>query len=199
MDLFNRLKTVVRAEVKDYRRRSLRESLQEHYIGEVDGIPVSDVLKKELDFLKAVRKSMTLIQELDPRRHRRICRQLKHIVNVPLVSAGLYGHDLRMCVVDADKIFFRTYENNIRMLACILIHEATHGVLEDKLILYTKEKRERIEGLCHKEEFRFAKRLEPGWAERYVGPFRPELWKLAWDGTLYQRLAALITRWSHEI
>ena len=47
------------------------------------------------------------------------------------------------------------------MLACILIHESTHGAVSMQNATYDKNFFLRIERLCHNEEVCFARRVRP--------------------------------------
>ena len=202
MSLFNRLHTLAKAKgqqaYKDFNERALKENS----LGRVDGITVCDLSFRHTapeTFLRLTEEAMALIKSLNLRRHRRICRNLDYIVNMELTSVGNFERKLKVCNVDFGKHFnYSDHQWNVWRYACLLIHEATHGVLEEKLILYTKDKRERIESLCHLEEYRFAKRLDPGWADAYIGPFQPERWKLAWEGTPQERLVAYWKRFTEK-
>jgi hypothetical protein len=162
-------------------------------VGHIEGIVICDPAAKNLSqstFLKSTREAMELIHTVDPRRYARICHQFRYIVNAPLISRGSYRRALKRCNVDYTKNFTTANpKRNLRRYACLLIHEATHGLLFEKGIPYNKENWQRIEKLCREEEYRFARRIEPVWAEKYVRPFNPEGWKLFY-GSRQARLAA---------
>jgi hypothetical protein len=46
------------------------------------------------------------------------------------------------------------------LLAVLLVHEATHGVICDRFIVNDDTRKQRIEALCKKEERRFRARLD---------------------------------------
>ena len=204
MSLFDRFKTVAKARVVHAQKELQVYSFDSSRIGHVDGISICDSTlsgdeHSQDRFLRVTQKALGLLRTLDPRRHCRVCRQLKYIVNMPLgMAVAQYQRNLQACPVDAEKWFILGHENNARFFACVLVHEATHGVLEEKLILYTKDKRERIESLCHKEEYRFGLHFGQEWADQHVGPFRPELWESSWNGIFVDRVVALWKRLNSE-
>jgi hypothetical protein len=167
-------------------------------VGHIDGVAICDMnISGHPDdgFLNLTHEAMELIKSVDPRRHRRVCRRLNYIVNMILISGGDYDHKGKICNVDYAAHFATAYpEWNVRRYACLLIHEATHGVISAKGILYDKERRQRIEKLCHREEYRFAMRLEPGWAEENIEPFDSERWKLYWEGSFQRKMGVLWNR-----
>src|SRR5258708_5015760 len=121
---------------------------------------------------------MALIKSLDARRYQRVCRRIRYIVNRELISGGNFERRSKICNVDfvgyltsADPL------QNLRAYARLLVHEATHGLLFEKGIPYDKLTRERVERLCRLEDFRFAQRFEPGYAEAYPEVFDAEYLK----------------------
>jgi tetratricopeptide (TPR) repeat protein len=166
----------------------------------IDGIAICDVsmMQQNSDrFLNLTQQAMALVKSLDARRYRRVCRQLKFIVNVELVSGGNYGRRLKICRVDYSRFTSADYLWNVRQYALLLVHEATHGLLDEKGIKYDKERRERVEKLCRLEECRFAQRVEPGFAEAGVRPFNSEWYEKYWDNKY--RAAAAWKRLSEAI
>ena len=171
----------------------MRWMLSHAKVGQVDGVTVIDMQTEKLSqstFLQATRDALELIRNFDPRRHARICRQFRYIVNMALINVGECDHEARTCNVDYTK--YLTTENpewNLRAYACLLVHEATHGLLLGKGIGYTRKNWQRIERLCRLEEFRFAQTLDPVWAAEHVLPFDPKAWRVHW-GSRRGRLAA---------
>jgi hypothetical protein len=154
-------------------------------VGDVDGVLVCDVgspsKEARQEFLSATREAMAFIKLHDLRRHRRICRQFDIIVNALITTPGSYD-STRKCRIDYAK-YFKSPDPawNLRYYACVLVHEATHGVIFGQGISYDKLYRERIEKLCSKEEYRFIKRADPKWAETHFLPFDAAKWELYWD------------------
>ena len=170
-----------------------RSMLNRSRVGEVDGITVCDTQANEPSksiFLQSTRDALKLIRNCDPRRHARICRQFRYIVNMPLINVGECDHASKTCNVDYTKyLATKNPEWNLRIYACLLVHEATHGLLLGKGIAYTRKNWQRVEKLCRLEEFRFAQAVDPVWAAEHVRPFDPKAWKVHW-GSRRGRLAA---------
>jgi len=162
----------------------------------VDGVAIVNGKGKSSaeGFLRATREALSLIKSWDARRYHRVCQNLDYIVNVRMAPAGTYIHGLKLCLVDYEK-HFATHDSewNLRMYACTLIHEATHGLIERRSIPYYPENQERIERLCHLEEYGFIMRLDPVWADRYIGAFDAKRWKPYW-GENSRDLATVIFR-----
>jgi tetratricopeptide (TPR) repeat protein len=172
----------------------LKKSCLDH----IEGIAICDISigqGPKDGFLNLTRQAMALIKSLDSRRYHRVCRQLDYIVNTELISGGNFDWKLKICHIDFSKHL--TSDDplwNLRGYARLLIHEATHGFLFEKGIPYDKETRERVERLCHLEEYRFALRFEPGYADTYPDPFKTEYYRWYWDSSGQVRGAAFWKR-----
>ena len=172
-------------------RRALRRpfvgvylwAIQPKCIGRIDGVAVCDLVASDLPnstFLRPTMKAMELIQKFDPRRYSRVCRQIRYIVNRPLISAGNYERDGRICNVDYNKHYASEQpEWRLRSYACLIVHEATHGLLMEKGVNYDNKTWQRVEELCSLEEYRFARKVDEWWADEYRSPkrFDPSWWK----------------------
>jgi len=153
-------------------------------LGHIDGIAVCDaslVRQNRDNFLNLTRQAMALVQSIDSRRYRRLCRHIQFIVNMELISGGNFARRLKICHVDYTKFTSADSLWNLRQYAQLLVHEATHGLLFEKGILYDKETRERVERLCRLEEYRFALHFEPGYVDTGVRPFNSEWYEMYWD------------------
>jgi tetratricopeptide (TPR) repeat protein len=153
-------------------------------LGNIEGIAVCDnsmVQQNRDNFLNLTRQAMALVQSTDSRRYRRVCRRIEFIVNMELISGGNFARKLKICRVDYSRLTSADPLWNLRQYAQLLVHEATHGLLFEKGIPYDKKTRERVERLCRLEEYRFARRIEPGWADIGVQPFNPEWYEMYWD------------------
>lgn len=154
-------------------------------LGEIDGIAICDcsaAQKTSQEFLLKTQEALTLIQTLDPRRYRRICKSFSYISNEELISMGEFKLRLKICRVDYTRCLTSSDTQwNLRTYARLLIHEATHALLFTRGIPYNKETWERCERLCHLEEYRFALHFEPGYADIHPGPFDAERWRLYWN------------------
>ncbi len=169
-------------------------------VGFIDGINVCDMTESNPSksiFLKPTSEALNLIRIADARRYRRVRQQLKYIVNRPLISAGTYQAQGQVCNVDYTKHYSsENAEWSLRMYACLLIHEATHGLLLEKGISYSKQTRERSERLCGLEEYRFMQRIDAGWADEYLSPekFNSAWLEVYWEDRCWHQRA-----WSRRI
>ncbi len=62
------------------------------------------------------------------------------------------------------------------------------------MIPYTRENRTRVERLCHAEECRSARKLDPAWSHEYVRPFDAARWKPLWEMSGQDRVRAIWRR-----
>jgi tetratricopeptide (TPR) repeat protein len=146
-------------------------------LARIDEVAICDLTPAQLSrdaFLDLASQAMAMIKALDARRYHRVCRYIRYIENTPLLSRGQYGQRFKICRVDYAKHFNATHrQKNLRDFAGLLIHEATHGFLFEKSIPYDEETWERVERLCHLEEYRFALHFEAGYADLYPGSYNP--------------------------
>ena len=81
--------------------------------------------------------------------------------------------------------------------ACVLVHEATHGVIQSRGVAYSKKWRLRIEELCVKEEHKFLMHMaitRPGLASRFDAKFIAANWKWHWDTPHREKLLLQLRR-----
>ena len=87
----------------------------------------------QVDTLAALR----LIKSVDPRRFRRIRREIKMIVNSEYSSFGSYKRLGKRCEIDYNRFDFTKHpEYYLWWYATVLVHEATHGAIYSKQIHY---------------------------------------------------------------
>jgi hypothetical protein len=126
----------------------------------IRGIPIVDYDLYTPYLRETFAAAFDMIERKDPRRFRRVCRYLKGIVALPVNSEAGYVPQLQVCAVrfqpprSKDKL-----PKSAAWYAGLLVHEATHGLIEKHKIPYDEEHRERIERLCFKEQNRFFRRL----------------------------------------
>lgn len=115
-------------------------------------------------FVQRTKEVLDYLADLDPLRFDRIQTEIRAIAR----SDG--GHDLgsylrppRVCVVNFIDL---GYDTDIllakKMYSCLLVHEATHGLLFSKKIPYGKKYKQRVEELCAEEEVRVARKFNDG-------------------------------------
>ncbi len=171
-------------------------------VGRFEGIVLADLRNsgnQTEHFRDTFLASLRLLQRTDPRRFARVQRHIAWITNCTLSHGGAeYYHSVRSCFIDFQEPappFDAEYL--IGWYACTLVHEATHGVICSRGILYTPALRERIECLCVREEQRFLRRLattEPELAARIDLEFVPSDWNWYWGSTPFERFTAQMTR-----
>lgn len=113
------------------------------------------------DFVRVIDGALALIEQNDPLRFGRVRREVRMILHMPVIHAGRYFRPFRVCRIDL-RCFSWTADAELalRLLACLIVHEATHGHLFTRRVLQTKRcNLRRVESLCWKEEVRFARRL----------------------------------------
>ena len=105
--------------------------------------------------------ALGLIAEYEPRRLRRITRDIQHIwVRRAAYAPAYYVEELRQCVVDRE--FLTAEDTAPAMVAVAIVHEATHARLFKNRIPYTEAIRPRIEALCDEQSAAFARHLPDG-------------------------------------
>lgn len=148
--------------------------------------------------------ALSLIQEMDPRRFRRIEGDL-HRIFIRRGGGSSYRSLTEVCVLEADLVRTAPPAN----LALTVVHEAAHARIFKRGIRYRPDLAERIEARCVKEQIAFTRRLgNAGWAvepmlryfeRRLAGPARtPEAihaWRMR---ALKARNAPVWLQWIFE-
>ena len=168
-------------------------------IAQFGDISVCDLSKGEPEFKTVMLAALQLLKDTDLRRFARVNRHLKWISNIALSRGGAqYRHDLQACMIDFVKpetdAQFPYY---VAWYASVLVHEATHGVLRTRSILYSRELRTRIKHLCVTEQNRFAHRLEstqPKVAKYVHQEFDEADWHVSWNRKPAPDFLALLRR-----
>ena len=120
-------------------------------------------------FVNRVLAAMAILKAGDPRRYRRVLR-LRYLVDSwgpTKFTLGFYSPELRQCTVDIEKLDTMADEawRTPEFLAMILVHEATHCYLIDRLGACAHstdiDTTLRIEAICYREQARFMGRI--GW------------------------------------
>lgn len=119
------------------------------------GIPVGLFRPRETEGIWGkVGEALDLLETTDPRRHRRVARDLKRIV-VMRHTKPLLLERSATCVLGQELVETKSSA----LIAAVLVHEATHARVQAHGISYRPETRDRIEALCVREEIAFARRL----------------------------------------
>lgn len=141
--------------------------LRSHVCGGYKSILLADMTVKRqrtAEFAAFTLDALRLIERTDPRRFRYLQREVRYVVNVPLLSGAAYKRETRRCSIDFQRYAIRLEmperEWYLAAYASAIVHEATHGRIHHFGIAYNETTWERIERLCRTEERRFANRLQ---------------------------------------
>ena len=130
---------------------------------EFDGIIIAEVGPNSIStkhFIGQTVGALQLIRDADAKRFRRVKREIRYILNAPLLSLAQYERVCRTCRVDFSRFDFDIDESTALVeYASTLVHEATHGYLHSRYVIRRRSDGDRIERLCIMEEMRFARRL----------------------------------------
>lgn len=121
-----------------------------HGIAVVEGTntEMGDALAHEME------RAIELIRRHDQRSFYRIRRHTPEIIVMPITGAT-YSYDIGTCMLGEREVL----RGNPAATACLLIHEATHARLHHRGIKWSDSSRSRVERICRREEYRFAKKL----------------------------------------
>ena len=172
-------------------------------VARFDGIILADVGNRRAQtphFLEILLAALRLLKDADSQRFARVRRRISWIVNCTLGVQGAaeYQHAARACAIDFQEptpVF--DPEFLVGWYACTLVHEATHGEIRSRGVLYTVKLRSRIERLCVEEEQRFILSLtitRPELASRLYREFDAAEWKQFWAATAGEKFRAQLRR-----
>jgi len=124
------------------------------------GICVVDTVQESnLRFFDLVEGALHLIKAQDELRFARLNREIRLIVHLPVKTGAQYSRLTKTCSVDLRKMLkAEDRQWSFGTLACILVHESTHGYLYTRRIVQTGRNYPRVERLCCNEMRRFAKK-----------------------------------------
>jgi hypothetical protein len=160
--------------------------------GDIEGITLIDYPRNTPYFRETFATALGILEQRDPRRHKRVVAHVRRIMNFPVgySGAGYIQH------LKAYATSFRPpqTEAGIRKAAIweasMLVHEATHGLLYARKIPYTPRTRERIEQLCSREEHRFLDRVgltpESLAKVKSIKRYHPEIYQKRWSSSPWQ-------------
>ena len=178
-------------------------ALQEKPVRHCGSITLLDANRDEDDdraFFRTLEEALALLQQLDPRRYRRLKANVRLIINTELTSLAQYVASLDCCRIDFARLrVFHERFGREWVTACVaatLVHESTHGFLERRGFRYVGELRSRIERVCVKEEQRFVRRVDDRLMQLHpvVKDFDAELWKPHWRSGRWKQLREFIKR-----
>jgi hypothetical protein len=108
--------------------------------------------------LARVEQALLLVKQHSPVHYSCIINNLERIWIFGLTHIGAqYNHSLKACVFDYR--FLADPKTSTKLIASVIVHEATHARLERCGITYDEDRRVRIEAICLRRELALAARL----------------------------------------
>ncbi len=163
----------------------LRKILNSSLSSTVDEIHIGNIKESNDGFEEIIVKALDLIRDHDPRRYKRVKREIDWIVNssVPAKFGGMYKRSVKACLMH-----FENYSEDSRLVSAfyagIIVHESTHGFIYTKGYEYSEDNRLQIERICFSENNRFYKRIEnahPEYDGLLTRDFVPSDWEYSWE------------------
>lgn len=113
-----------------------------------------------------VAQTLDLIKASDPRRYRRILRDIDRILVAPLMTGAeaQYSREINACEID--ERYMLGEHCAPELAASVIVHEATHARLEHMGFVYVEERRQRIEKVCVRRELAFLAKVRGAEAAR---------------------------------
>src|SRR6185295_11533731 len=154
--------------------------LDRHIIGKHAGIPIVSFSRDQAErqtFMSRTVEALQIVRQLDPVRFGRLQRQLKYVLQVETDRrfTARYRARFGLCEVNFRKFRFdRNLANTPYLYAAILVHEATHGAIENGEIPLQHVRHKNIEYFCDFEAAQVLRRWEPKaaeiWMKKYNDP-----------------------------
>lgn len=108
--------------------------------------------------LARVEQALLLVKQHSPVHYSCVINNLERIWIFGLTHIGAeYNHSLKACVFDYR--FLADPKTSTKLIASVIVHEATHARLERCGITYDEDRRVRIEAICLRREWALAARL----------------------------------------
>lgn len=159
--------------------------LKRNVAAEAYGISLA-VFGNDPSFVPVMRRALELLSTHDQRRFRRVLKHVRWIYDGP-ESAGpgcaSYLPRIRACRIDfqmnpalGDELV------HAAGYAGLIVHEATHGVIEARHTKRSSLDAERVERLCYAEQARFLRKM------RELYPTMPATVDAAYDPNLYDSI-----------
>jgi len=124
--------------------------------------------KTRQSFTALIEEALELIAEADMPCYLRIAREIKTIIHQISETGACYPGPFKVCWIEQGPFQeAKALDGTVAILACILVHESVHGHLYRKHIIQTRSNYSRVEDVCNRAMFRFARRIGYD-AERWV-------------------------------
>jgi hypothetical protein len=126
-----------------------------------------------------VATALHLIKTHTPKYYARVQQFIPNILfSGAYPSQAVYISDLKLCDISFE--FALAEGTTTEQMAMTLVHEATHGYLQSRGVIYEEERRAQIERICVRAEIAFASRLPQAGelvpAARQRLDYGPEYW-----------------------
>jgi hypothetical protein len=132
---------------------------------EVDGLWVGASTNQDESVLQRVEDALQLMKQQGPLHYSRVIRSLDRIwINLAAGTRGYYSRQLNACVLD--ERFVLDEQTTPDRIASVIVHEATHAVLDRRGIAYNEPQRHRIEAICLRRQLHFVSGLAGCEAEK---------------------------------
>lgn len=168
--------------------------LERNIVGRHAGIAIVDFKRGSTEaepFLTRTVQALGLVQQIDRLRFGRVQRQLNYIVRRRASSAftGRYSARLGVCEINFTRLKFDDYPNGAAYIyAAILVHEATHGAIDNGEIPLSEVSNRGTEYYCDSEAAAFIRRWKPQLADIWMKKYREPARMQRHDRHSYERL-----------
>lgn len=106
-------------------------------------------------------QALCLLERHEPIRMRRVKKHIKNIIIRSVGSDGTYVQAGSVCLINLDRIPKQCpSRERLIAIAALLVHEATHGLINSKGVPYVGRIARRIENVCDMEQERVVNRLD---------------------------------------
>jgi hypothetical protein len=152
--------------------------LRRNVAAEVHGIRLVSFGRPE--FIRTITQALELVRHYDPRRFGRIQRHIRWVFDHEHwggAGCASYLPNIKACRIDFEFLpLLGDALSQAAGYAGLIVHEATHAVLEARRITTTAHNRERVERLCYSEQNRLLVRLKAHHAGLCLFPaqYRPD-------------------------
>lgn len=126
------------------------------------GITLIALPPYQVDSLAQVVAALDLLEQTDIRRYRRVQRFVRRIVLCDSGLQAFYCTIGRICGVTKTPLAGKNADRlAVYRYATLLVHEATHGLLEVRVHRCSSRLSEKVESICIAEHKRYARKLPP--------------------------------------
>src|SRR5260370_39957378 len=183
--------------------RMLLFAMRRCVVGDFNGIALVDLRngKHAESFKPTIEHSLRLIRDHDRRRFAIITRYFRSIVNQMNGTGSIAEYNERILACSIEFVPMADVDQSYvtAAYACLLIHEATHGLIALRGIGYDGQNRARIERLCTAEHNRFAARLASSDPAKYQAQaleenFDPANLERMWSAGRFRQCLSFLSR-----